>query len=109
MQWCHHMIFCFFCLLHLYLHDVLRLVASAPGRKQAWNSLGIYGGDWQSLSCETQWSAPDHPEFLTLLSTKFTLPIFLKIALQFCLLCFSLLYVGGSLRILCKGLFLTSE
>lgn len=59
-----------------YLHDVLRLVASAPERKQAWNSLGIYGGDWQRMSCETQWSAPDHlVEFLTLMSTKFTLPI----------------------------------
>lgn len=76
-QWCHHAVFCLSCLLHLCSHDVLRLVASAPERKQAWNSLGIYGGDWQSLSCETQWSAPDHPvEFLTLMSTKFTLPIF---------------------------------
>jgi hypothetical protein len=73
-QWCHRMIFC---LLHLYCHDVLRRVASAPERKQAWNSLGIYGGDWQNLSCETQWSVPDYSvEFLfTLMSTKFTLPI----------------------------------
>lgn len=74
-QWCYHMVFCLFCLVHLYPHDVLRLVASAPERKQTWNRLGIYGGDWQSLSCETQWSAPDHPEFLTVTSTKFTFPI----------------------------------
>lgn len=95
------MVFCIFCLLHVYSHDVLRLVASAPERKQAWNSLGIYGGDWQSLSCETQWSAPDHSaEFLlTLLSTKFILPIKKKQLCNSSLLCSSLLLAGSKLSI----------
>lgn len=93
------MVPCLFCLLHVYSHDVLRLVASAPERKQAWNSLDIYGGDWQSLSCETQWSASDlSAEFLfTLLSTKFIPPI--KKQLCNSLLCFSLLLVGKKLRL----------
>lgn len=104
------MVPCLFCLLHVYSHDVLRLVASAPERKQAWNSLDIYGGDWQNLSCETQWSASDlSAEFLlALLSTKFIPPI-KKTALQFSIMflfTFSWKEVKNHLM---EGLFVSSE
>lgn len=106
------MVPCLFCRLHVYSHDVLRLVASAPERKQAWNSLDIYGGDWQSLSCETQWSASLQIFLLSSSSLSWALNLFpplKKTALQFSIMflfTFSWKEVKNSLI---EGLFVSSE